>query len=112
MGYKFIQRPGSEISFFPMANRYLVTFGLAGAYNQHIRYLFQLRLPDLIADLFVALITVGPERNRTQCGADVGGIGMLPLSNRNNYNLLRASQAGKAPAYCSISRAKKRSMAP
>ena len=65
--------------------------------DQHVGHLLQLGLPDLISNLFLPLVEVGPQPGPPELVADRGGVGQVAVGNRQHHRLNRRQPQRKRP---------------
>src|SRR5687767_6805469 len=89
VGDKGVHRPRAQIALGPAADRDGVLGGLAIPGDQHVRDLLKLGLPDLIANLLLALVQFHAEPGRREAIAHPAGVCKMPVGNRQHDHLHR-----------------------
>src|SRR5262249_15427997 len=77
------------------ARRDLALRALTITDHQHIGYFFELRLADLVAELFVAGVDLDAQASRAKLGRHAGAVRLLPLGERQHARLHRCQPERK-----------------
>ena len=92
-----VDRPRALVAARARPHRHGAFRALAVADDQHVGHLLQLGLPDLISNLFLALVELDPQPGRRQLVPHRRGVGQVPVGNRQHDRLDRRQPERKRP---------------
>jgi hypothetical protein len=86
---EIVNRTGPLVAAAACSHGYRAVGALAIPYHQHVGNLLQLRLPDLISNLFLAVVEIGPETGCPQPVANRCSIVEMAVGNGQKNGLNR-----------------------